>query len=337
MKDRYSVDEYNRLTITTGKKGADAEELIPRGKFTIDEKNNLSYIIFEPQPWRIKYDLPRKITLKGTWSLDKDHNLVCTLYKTETRYRGEQLQLTTEMKGAASNALVFSLRGKKESGIYQTRLLKLQGKWQADRNNRLCFLAQKTRSRYDTLTLQGTWEVKKNVLIYRYRKTRLKKELRREHALIFKGFWSLSRKNRLAYILDAKNNSYFSFKAHLETPSISGKSGTIKYRVGIGLTKEPSKSRLITLYGTWKFGKRAQLSFEINYGKGRAREIEFGARVRVTDKNEVAFQLKNDKGGDMGMGVTFTRALLRRNARLFLRLEEMRKNPRIEAGASIPW
>ena len=333
MKKRYRVTEYNQLVITTRVKEGVSEELRPAGRFTLDKKNKLSYIISEPKHWRVKYSLPRKITFVGTWSLDKDHRLVCTLHRTKEQVRGERVQLRIDIKNATSDALIFAVKTRKTSGIHQARLFELRGRWQADKNNRLCFLAQGAQSQYDTLTLQGTWEVKNNVLLYRYRRTRLTTKVKKENALTFKGHWSIRERDKLAYVLSMKDDSFFSFKAHFDRCVAQKNRSTLKYRIGVA----GEKPRVVTLYGVWKLGSRARLSFEIDYGKGRARQSRFGANISITDKRKITFQLKNIDGQELGMSVAFTRTFLRSSGRLFLRIEKMSKNPRIEGGVSIPW
>jgi len=59
----------------------------------------------------------------------------------------------------------------------------------------------------------------------------------------------------------------------------------IKYRIGIGLREEKTSStKIISLYGTWKFSRKAGLTFAMDYGKGKFKKIEFGTEIYLTKK-----------------------------------------------------
>lgn len=332
MKDKYKVDKNNRLiVIRKGKK------LVPQGRFSLEEDNRLSYIISESDNWRKTTDLPKKIVFEGNWSLEPSGNLMLTLSKTRQQFGAQRLYLKSEIISADSDALVFALDTKQDGQRHKVHLLKLHGKWRSDRFNRICFLVQKAQSRYQALTFKGVWEVNENNSItYSHKRTYQKKKQQAENLLVFKGFWQIRQNDRIAYILDIKNDSYFSFKVHPESYSLIGKRGVIKYRLGIGVKAERLfREKTVALYGAWKFGRKKDLSFEIDYGEGRIKEITFGAGISFLDKNKVVFQLKNKEGKDLGIGVTFSRN--KSNAEVFLRLQKSRKDSKIEGGVDIRW
>ncbi|MFH1046091.1 MAG: hypothetical protein V1727_03915 [Candidatus Omnitrophota bacterium] len=331
---KYRVDEKNSLVIERAE-----QELYPTGEFVIDKNNKLCYILEEPLAWRKKYRLPHKITFEGKWSINEEHDLLFTLNQARRQFGGAELYLKTELVGAEQDALVFSLGTTQESAVHQISLMQLKGRWQSDEYNRLQFLVQKSGSRYDVLTLQGSWDIDpNNTLVYTYRKTYLKRKGAQERTLALKGYWQISAKNRLGYILDLENDSLFSFKAHLETPSILGKRGAIQYRAGIGVkTRPPFTTRTFTLYGIWKLEKKLGLSFEMDYGDGQVAEMRFGAVVQILKHNEITFQLKNTQGQDLGMSVSFSRTVLQEKAEWFLRLMSDRAESRVEGGITILW
>jgi hypothetical protein len=333
MKKRYRIDKSNRLLIRQGK-----IEVGLNGKFSIEDKNKLTYTINELKSLREEYNLPEKINLDGVWSLNENHDLIFTLNKTKKQYGGEELYLKTELLDTRFDALIFSLGTTEVSGKQIIRLLQLRGKWQADRYNRLNFLVKRSGSLYDTLTFEGTWEVNgNNTLVYTYAKTYLKKKERLEKTLTFKGFWQFSEKNRLSYLLDLANDSSFSFKVALETPSVMAKEGEIKYRVAIGAAgTRLFKTRLITLSGLWKVSRDFGFSFEIDYGKN-VQEIGFGAQVRLAKENEIEFTLTSREGDDMGFGVTFTRTFLKNNAQWFVRLNKRNDELDLQGGVKMEW
>ncbi len=331
MKLRYKIDS-NKLTIIRSD-----EWLKTDGRFIIDA-NQLVYEITETDEWRKEHDLPKRITLKGKWFIDKDHNLGFAIRKTQTQAGGEKLVLKTELIEAKSNSLIFSLGSEGKSGTYNIRLLQLKGKWQADKYNRLQFLIQRAKHQSDILTFQGIWDVKRNTLVYTYKKTTLKTKQRRTHALCFKGYWQISERNRLTYMLDIKNNSYFEFRTYLETPSILAKRGEIKYRAGIGIKGKPLfKTQIISLYGVWKLSRKAGLSLVLDYADGSIKTINFDAFVNVKEKDKVTLSLKSRKGKDLGISVTFTKSFLKGQASWFLRAIKEEKQPHLEWGVTIPW
>lgn len=334
MKQKYRVDKNNRLVIIRG-----AGILFADGRFVINKKNRLSYVVSETIAWRKKYDLPRKITFEGVWSLGQKHDLIFTLSENKEQFGSTELYLKSELLDAAANALIFSLGTKQKSGAYNIRLLSLRGRWQADKYNRLSFLVQTSGVEHDTLIITGAWQVNENnTLTYSYKKAYLKKKARIAKILTFKGFWQISEKGRIVYVLDVESNSCFSFKVSLETPSILAKRGEIRYRAGIGVKGRPLfRAQTVTLYGIWKLSRQLGLSFEMDYGQGRTKEIRFGAGLTIADKNEVELQLINSAGKDLGLSVTFSRSFLENKARWFLRLKKQGKDSRIEGGLSIPW
>ncbi len=331
MKLRYKLDKSGRFIVVK-----ETDVLRPRGYFTVDSSNRLVYVIKEPAEWRRKYGMPDKITLTGKWSLDKNDALKFTLKKTDARAGDEQLLLKSELVKAKADCLIFSLGTQGKAGTHDARLLQLKGKWQADKHNRLQFLVKKTRITSDTLTLQGAWQVKNNALQYTCKKTGLKTKQKKAYTLHFSGYWEINRKNRLTYILDTGKNSYFNFKTFLETPSLIGKKGEIKYRAGIGVKgSREYRPQTITLYGVWKLQRKTGLSFDLDCKDRRAKELRFGAFARTGNNGKVTFSLRSRKGQALGLSVEFSRAFLKDNASWFIRMVEADKKPRFEGGVAI--
>lgn len=299
----------------------DGKILRPKARFTIGRGNQPVYEIIEPLDWRQKNNIPKRINLKGTWSLDKKNGLVFELKKTETQSFLEQLTLKAGLKELRANALVFSLvsRGCKTHSLKQ---FQLKGRWQADKYNRLNFLVKRLNAS-DTLVFQGGWQVKNNSLVYTYKKG---------HRFYFKGYWQISKPNRLTYILDRKNNSYFDFRVYLETPNLIGKHGAVKYRAGIGIKEE-----IITLYGVWKLHRKTGISLVLQYNDKRLRAISFKAFARVKKGNKITFELKNSQNRDLGISLTLSKSFLSDNAEWFLRAIQEGRHRRLEWGIAIAW
>lgn len=332
MKLTYKINKDNQLTIIKGK-----EILHPEGSFTVDNDNQLVYEIKEFAYWRQEHRISERITLKGEWGIDVNQNLLFTLRKTQTQSGGERLLLKSKIVQAKANYLVFSLDTQGKSGTHSLRLLQLNGRWQADKYNRLQFLVKRIETS-DTLTFQGSWQVKNNSLTYTYRKTSLTTTTKHTHFLRFKGYWQINKPNRLTYILDTKEDSSFVFKAYLETPSLIGKRGVIKYRIGIGLKGSGLfKTETIILYGVWKLHRKTGLSFDIDYGEGRVKAINFGAFVRVNKKDKITFKLRSKEKQNLGISVDLNHSFLKNSADWFLKVLAENKHPRLEWGITIPW
>lgn len=332
MKFTYKINQNNQLAIIKNGK-----VLYPRGNFGVDSNNQLIYEVKESADWRQEYGISKRITLKSEWGIDANHDLTLTLRKTQTQTGGERLLLKSKIIQAKANSLVFSLGTQGKAGTHSLRLLQLKGKWQADKYNRLQFLVKNIKTS-DTLTFQGSWKVKNNSLTFTYQKASLTTKTKHTYFLRFKGYWQINKPNRLTYILDTKEDSSFVFKAYLETPSLIGKKGVIKYRVGVGLKgSRLFKTETLTLYGVWKLHRKAGLSFDMDYGKGGVKAINFGAFVRINKRNKVTFKLRNKEWQNLGISVEFKHSLLRNNAEWFLKVLAENKHRSFKWGITIPW
>lgn len=334
MKDRYLIDAKNRLIIK--RKG---KRLPLDGSFIIEKNNALSYWLNEPAGWRKENSLPQKIKFKGNWKLNRNHDLELTLEETQQQQKDGRLLLRGEVISVDSDKLVFQMQSRDKGGQNHIQILKLSGIWQADEFNRLTFEAKK-KGEPDILALSGAWQINKNQqIIYEYEKTGLKKKDRALSTLTFRGFWELNSHNRVTYILSRELNSYFDFRAQLESPDIYPKQGVIKYRIGIGLKgQKPHNSKVVSIFGAWKFSRIAGLNFEVDYGSGKVQRIEFGADVDLAKEDNIAFYLTNKISEPLGIKVIFTRRFLEKlDAQLYLKLKKLRDESGIEAGIRIPF
>ncbi len=214
------------------------------------------------------------------------------------------------------------------------RLVRVKGTWRANEHNELVFQAASRRGSAkspEKYTFKGAWKINKNQQI--------------EYScgegpdtLTFKGHWDISSVNKLVYILEGSSTSRFEFKVQLESPTLYPKEGQIRYRLGIGTRKSRlSGGQLLILYGEWKIGRNLSLSFRMDYGQGRVREIKFGAAVTF-GRNEVEFSLKSESGQPLGITLTMTHRFLKlAGAKAFIRLKSLQNEQAAEAGISIPF
>lgn len=315
------------------------EPLLANGKFDIDKDNRLIYWLNEPASWRKEYSLPGKIIFKGNWQLDKNYDLELVLDKTEKQFQNDILVIKGNIISTDRDILAFETKTYDQNGLLHIQILKLSVIWLADETNCLSFIVKKRSP--DILTLEGDWQMNENQRItYTYEKTDLKTKSKISNTLTFQGFWQLGSANKLTYIFKHSSDSKFDFRAQIETPTIYPQKGVIKYRLGVGMREEsPTKEKLISLYGAWKFSRRLGLVFQMDYGEGEVKQIEFSADISVNQRNEIIFSLKDRNGESLGLNITFTHRFLNKlDAETFLRVKEiLKRESAIEAGVRIPF
>jgi len=333
MKLKYTVDNNNQLLL---KSPRSKKPLKPKGNFGINKNNQLFYELNESPAWHKQYTLPPRITFKGSWRLNRNHDLELILDKNRDQFQGDILTLRGNIISMEQDLLAFEVKSYGHDGLLHIRILKLDITLFADEANQICFRIKKLKP--NIVVLSGYWQINKNQqVIYEYEKTGLKTKTRISHAITFRGFWQFSAANRLTYILKHSLDSRFDFRTQVETPTIYPQKGLIKYRIGLGLKEDRLKDKLITLYGAWKFSRNLGLIFEMDYGKDGMHSIELGADITLA-KNTVNFSLKSKEGEPLGITVIFTYKLLKSlDAEAFLRLKKLGKDSRIEAGLKIPF
>jgi len=355
MRRHYSINSNNQLLIKLPKK---KKTIVAKGDFSIDKNNQLIYWLNEPASWRRQYDLPGKVSFIGNWKINSNYDLELNLDETKSQYKGDRLILKGEIISTDRDTLAFEIISYNKQGLSPAQLnrsstkgtvpafshiqlLKLTGSWQADEFNRIIFMIKK-KALPDIITLEGSWQINKNQQItYSYEKTSLKTKTRTSCVLTFEGFWEINSSNRLAYILSQSTESYFDFRVQIESPNLYPKEGSIKYRIGIGLVKDkPSQMKTVCLYGSWRFSRKAGLTFQMDYGKDGFRALEFGANISLNKKDEIIFFLTDKKKETLGLNITFTHKFLKNcDAETFLRLKGLldKKETVIEAGVRIPF
>ena len=335
QKIKYEIDPNNRLVVReTGRKAELSRfRRVLDGRFKVSDNNSLTYHIKAPTLEDAR--APHQVKLKGKWALDKNHDLVFTIDKARSQVSGDKLTLQGEILDVNKNSLLFAVTTKTEAGAQSIYVLKLEGSWQADKNNRLCFRVKKSQGRDDILTFDGIWKIGKNYqLIYKYTKAQLRRKQKQTHTLIFKGYWDIKDKARLSYVMERNSDSVFNFKASLGV----FKDRYIKYKLGIGLSHRPKpKEQTVTLFGSWKVNKATGLTFEVEYEKRKIQAIVFGAKVKLTDKDTVLFNLKNNINRGLGAELELSHKILKGGGRTFLRLLKLKEETAILAGAGWRW
>jgi len=332
---KYSIDSSGRLNIQNKQKS-----VVVDGTFSVDAKNRLIYLLSEPDAWRRKYGLGPEVRFEGKWRIDNQRNLELVLGRREEGPASlGSLKLKSRIISVDNDTLTFEVHSRDRQGNSHIRLIKLSGAWQADELNRLTFTVQKKSP--DVLVLEGAWQVNKNQQItYKYETTGLKSGVKAMQTLVFTGFWDIDEKNRLTYILSGSSRSRFDFRVQAGSPSMYPQQGKIKYFLGAGVRQEiRPRAKIVYLYGAWKFSRSGGLSFEIDYGQGQIRAIQFGAKVCLNEQDEIVFALANRREEPLGISVTFSHQFLKSSgAEAFLRLKTGRRTGSgIDIGARIPF
>ena len=334
-KITYEIDPYNRLIVNKSGKESTLSGFrqVIDGRFKTDANNTVSYYIKAPMPRGT--EIPYQVKLRGKWSLSEDHNLCLTLNKWGRQTLGDKLTLQADIIDTAKNSLVFALTTRTKENTQSIYILKLKGAWQADKNNRFTFRVQKEKGSHDILTFKGAWKInKQHQIIYQYEKAQLIRKRKKIHTLIFQGYWNIKEKARIYYVIDQKSNSVFAFKTSLGI----FKDKYIKYELGIGVALKPEPiKRVLILFGKWKIKKGVGLIFEVDYANKKMHAIVFGAEAKLTSKDSISFELKNERNKDIRAQVQLSRKMLKGDGLSFLRFLKSKGETTVTIGAGFRW
>lgn len=329
-KTLFAVDERNRLLIR------DKAASIPvNGVFSLDQENNLSYTVSETASFLKKYRLTRKIDFKGSWKLDKDHNfqLQCT---EKSAGPSGTLVLRGKILSLQAHAIAFELVSSGGKGSQHFRVIKFSGDWQADARNKFNFYLKKQYAP-DVICFGADWTLDRNQQIsYAYLVKNLVTGKKEKHEFSFEGYWEINAANRISYHLSGDPDSSFDFYVRLESPTVYPQDGIIKYRLGAGW-RGSRRDKVLSLFGAWKFSRRAGLNFEMQYKDDRLHSIEFGIDVILDRKDKISVALKDQDGVPLGLSVVFSRKLLAADSEAFLKLQLLEGKTAVFGGVKLPF
>lgn len=330
-KIRYRINTKNNQLLIL----RDQQKFYPSGRLEIDDKNRLTYLYQRKDIDPVDWDIPRKIVFEGKWVLDRRNTLLYVLRKSADVSFRQKVYLKGEICDVEANSLAVAVTTTEEDQVTRVQQLKLEGTWRADESNRLNFLVERLRSRYDMLTFEGGWQVENNAIVYTVQDVSLKRGERVERKLTFKGFWEINDARHVTYVLDRNSNSVFNFRLFAGSPNLIAKKGVLKYRVGTAVAGTRQKRvKEITLFGTWKFSDKGELGFEM----GNHKTIMLRAAMPVFKRNKMVFQIEGKKGERFKRSVVFERGFLKNNAQMSLELsEDVDRNRKICAGVKVRW
>lgn len=334
MKERVSVDGENRLILQT----AQGNRVLD-GSFVIERDNSLGYDLNELPLWFREAGYKEKLSFDGNWSLNENCDLEFRLRQAGIQGETQILTLKGAIISTESDKLVFEIKSRNKNSQSEFTILNLNGQWQADAHNRICFQITRKDSP-DIITLQGAWQLNKNQqIIYTYQKTDLETKEKSSCFIVFNGFWEICASQRLSYVFSTGGLSRFDLRVQLETPNVYPKAGTIKYRIGIGIKETAADvQQLISIFGVWKFGRNLGLAFEMEYEKGEFHACNFGAQVNLSKQDEIIFGITNTQGQPLGFNLIFSHRFLKDlDAQVFVQLKKISNESGIYAGLRIPF
>ncbi len=301
MKDTLTdfIDEHNRIVFSEKEPGFSAEALIGE---------------------TLSGYRPRRVAVEGKWSVTPEHDLKVRLSGSDSRFIGRTIIFRGDILAPSSSGLFFRVRQTNALSGSRSRTIQLRGVWAVDSANRLTFQAASASGRYDVLRFHGAWRINSNnELSYRLVRTEMRTRTKKEQTLTFSGYWDIT-PARLVYRLDRRGDSTFSFRAAIQSRSVRAKEGEIRYRLGgiyssgKGFSKDGGT---LTIHGLWRLNRDLSVTFEIKDARGEEREVSFGVEKLFIRGRSVKVSLKDKRGRDLGLDVTFSRELSR-DAGLFV-------------------
>ena len=316
-----SIDSNNRLVITESF----------RGRSSSSSKKAVSDIEFIRSKNESR---PEKIVLDGRWSLTDGHQLQLRVHGSKHPTLGKTIILRGFIENVSSSSIIFRVKQADPLSGIRSSTIELRGIWASDRNNRLVFKVAKTKGKYDILRFQGTWTLNRsNEIIYRYKKTGMKTKTVSSKTLVFRGHWDFE-KNRVTYRLEGSDDSSFTFKATLQSPSLRASDGCIKYQIGAAYTRSKTSKRLISIYGKWKLNRDFSASFEIARPDSKHSILKFEAESAICKNGSVIVSLKTQQGEKFGLEINFVKAF-RNDAELFIALGHSAQETSIIGGIRV--
>jgi len=324
---KYEIDPYNRLVyIETNKKSNITKyRKVLDGKFTINN-NLLTYNIKQCDD----SDIPKQITLKGKWFLNKNHDLVLSLKNQSNKSLNNKITLKGELINIRSNKIVFAITTKDSKDNIKSYILQFKGVWKTDKHNQLIFDFKKEKGDKNSLLLRGIWLINKNnQLIYTYKKTILKTKEKLISTVIIKGFWKIKDKYTISYILNKTITSQFDFRVGIAKQFKNG----LKYEIAIGSIPE---KRIIKLYGKWKI-KDLDILFEIFYDNKKTKKIVFIADYMFDKKYNILLKLKGKTNKNVELDLKLSKKFLKSQGELFVRTIVSKKEQQLLFGSGVRW
>lgn len=266
----YELDPHNRLIISKTGKESNLKRFrkVVNGRFKIDKKNGLYYEVFKSS----KSEVPQKIKFSGDYSLDRKGNLVFTMNKWNNQCAGNRLGLKTGIIDANDNRLIFMVDSKVSKGKKKGYILKLYGRWYADKNNRIGFKVKREPGAFDELIFFDSWRLNDN--------NEIEYDVKKDKSVIrLKGSWKVTDKHRISYVLNREIKSGFDFMVSLGNVRSGKNKLHAKFEVEIKTSKKRKIRREIIFSGGYKMSKKRNISLEISPGKKKSLVLKLEKKI----------------------------------------------------------
>lgn len=307
------------------------------GEFELLSGTELLYQPVNPSDYQDLLNKEHKIIVSGEWEINDNHDLVFLISESLRERLGREILFKGEFLKAEAGELDFTYRIRSVEGKEGIRTFRFFGKWEADKNNRLTFVLNRSAGRTQALTLNGAWKInKRHEIVYTYRKQQLKTKVKKTKRLVFRGKWDLSQNRSVSYVLQGDSAEKFRFRLALSTPIILANKNEIRFQIGIEVTgRRYSKLREIVLFGKWKLKRDLSLAFEVEYRQGVWHEMTFEVKYRLNKQSQIEAELFAENQQDLGLSLTLSRSFFDDDGDFFLTLEKSLHETRLEVGASL--
>ena len=327
---RYEVDPHNRLVVESwGKKSAlPMFRRVLDGSFKAGRDNELSYHVKSPSGET--GGVPGQIKFKGSWAMGENHTLKFVLDRWQMKTDTEDLTLSGEVLAAGGNSLLFGMTTKTKSSGSKTYAIELKGAWQADRFNRLVFMAKREAGKPDALTFDGIWEFdRQHRIVYSYHDA----GGGAVHEFTVKGNWRIGSKRRLLYAVDGCAGKAVDFRVSYAI----FRENYIRYELGVGTSGARRDNKILTLFGKWRIKKNLGLTFRTKY-RGGIRSFTFAAEASLSGGETVKFKLKKDMDGNKADAeLEISRRILKGDGRAFMKVLRNSREKAVLVGAGFGW
>lgn len=325
MANAKKVYRYNPKTHTLSIKKSGSNEFVQiNGEFYVDAANDLFYRINESAPFKTEYDLPDLVECTGKWSLNKENRLEFYLKKTGEIVSPEKITFRSSVIRTGVGNIVCALNVTNDL----VRIIVFRGTFSVDASNNLAFKFRDSMAA-NTFTFTGEWvNSRNNRLQYVYKRKKMLTKKVEQRTIAFSGKWDLSDNKSIKYILSSDND--FRFKAQLQSPDLRKETDKIKYLIG---TSKSRKS--IEVYGQWKFGRDAELSFELSGDDNRANKLSLSLVKLIKTKMLFTLDVALKRGAKPSYSLRCDQKFLQNSASLWAKVKKQSRDLSSSAGLTI--
>ena len=245
-------------------------------------------------------EIPHKIKVLGTWKLDKNHNLIFIVDKSQNSIFGNTIKFETKVEKASKHYLSFSMLRRISPTFRKISRVYFRGQWKTNKLGKLIFSVKGDKEESE-LEFKSGWELTRdNQIIYIYKKKYAGKQT--INSFILKGRWKV-RSYKLIYYIEDSRDSRLIFDVSLSKVFILPKKNKIDIGVGFRASGKKRRIKTITLNGSWRFKKTA-LEFITKFGKGL--EVwKFKVKRSLGKGKEITLALVDEKDKPLGFEAAF--------------------------------